>query len=214
MRTAWWGALALLVVSVPALADDDYRVRTLRGDFPTARATRVDLRLPPGAIRIEPSPDDRLRVDLDAYCSFDHSRCEERAERLSLRTHVVGNTLEFRVEGVPTVSALGLNLRGRILVPRGRSLDVDFPAGELQIRGTDGDLNVDVGAGEVSIVLRQRSVRSVRVGVGIGEASLSVDGRRIEGSGWLGHKVRWGDGTGEARVDVGLGVGELDVTLE
>ena len=59
-----------------------------------------------------------------------------------------------------------------------------------------------------------RSVRSVRLGVGIGEATLSVSGRSIEGSGWLGQKVRWGEGDGPSRVAVSLGVGELDVTLD
>jgi hypothetical protein len=41
-----------------------------------------------------------------------------------------------------------------------------------------------------------------------------VAGRNIEGSGWLGHKVRWGEGTGPARVEIRLGVGELDVDLD
>ena len=53
-----------------------------------------------------------------------------------------------------------------------------------------------------------------RLGVGIGEASLSVGGRSIEGSGWLGNRVRWGDGAGPARVAVNLGVGEIAVTLD
>ena len=53
-----------------------------------------------------------------------------------------------------------------------------------------------------TIVMHEDDVRSVRLGVGIGEASLSVAGRSIEGSGWLGHKVRWGEGTGASRVAV------------
>ena len=124
------------------------------------------------------------------------------------------NTLEVRVDGMSSLSSLRFHVRGRILVPQGRSLEVDFPAGELSIRGVRGDLNVDAGAGEISIVIREADVRSVRLGVGIGEASLSVAGRNIEGSGWLGQKVRWGEGAGASRVAVNLGVGELGVTLD
>jgi hypothetical protein len=133
---------------------------------------------------------------------------------MTLESSRQGNTLEVRVEGLRTLSALGVNVHGRVLVPHGRSLEVDLPAGELVIRGVRGDLDVDVGAGEVAIALREDDVRSVRLGVGIGEASLSVAGRNIEGSGWLGHKVRWGEGTGPARVEIRLGVGELDVDLD
>ena len=214
MKSVLWIAIATCLVAAPATADDDRQIRTLTGDFATRAVERIDLRLPPGSIRIEPSPDGRLRVELGVYCSFDSRRCEERSERLSLRSSLEGNTLELRVDGMPTLTGLGLNLRGRILVPRAKALEVDFPAGELTIRGVEGDLNVDVGAGEVSIVLREHDVRSVRLGVGIGEATLSVSGRSIEGSGWLGQKVRWGEGDGPSRVAVSLGVGELDVTLD
>lgn len=215
MRTPLlWTATAALVLTLPAAADDDHRVRTLTGEIATAGIERVELRLPPGSVRIEPSTDGRLRVDLDVCCAFDNARCEERAHRLTLETSRHGNGLQMRVEGLSHLSSIGLNVRGRILVPQGKALDIDFPAGELRIRGVRGDLNVEVGAGEVAIVLSEGDVRSVRLGVGIGEASLSVAGRHVEGTGWLGHKVRWGEGSGSSRVSVSLGVGELDVTLD
>ena len=214
MKTLIWTATAALVMALPAEADDHHRVRTLTGDFATAGIQRVELRLPPGAVRIEPSTDGRLHVELDVRCSFDDSRCEKRAERLNLETNRQGNTLELRVDGMSGMSALRFHIRGRILAPQGKALEVDFPAGELTIRGVRGDLNVDVGAGEVTIVMHEGDVRSVRLGVGIGEASLSVAGRNIEGSGWLGQRVRWGEGAGSSRVAVNLGVGELGVTLD
>jgi len=205
--------LGLLVLATPA-AGDDRRVRTLRGDVATSGVQRLDLRLAPGEIQVEPSTDGRLRVELDVFCSFESGDCEERAERLELRSSVEGNTLRVEVEGMPMVNVRGLNLRGQIFVPRQKPIDIDFPAGELTVQGVQGDLGVDAGAGEVTIRLREHDVRSVRLGVGIGEASLSVAGRSIEGSGWLGHKVRWGEGTGPARVSVNLGVGEVAVRLE
>lgn len=214
MKTLIWTATAVLALALPAAADDHPRVRSLTGDFPTAGVQRVDLRLPPGSVRIEPSPDGRLRVELGIHCSFDDSRCEDRAEQLTLESNRQGNTLEVRVDGMSSFSSLRLHIRGRILVPQGKALEVDLPAGELKITGVRGDLSVDVGAGEVAIVMHEGDVRSVRLGVGIGEASLSVTGRSIEGSGWLGHKVRWGEGSGASRVAVNLGVGELDVTLD
>jgi len=213
MKSLIWTVAAALALTLPAAAGDRKLVRSLGGDFATAGIERVELRLPPGSVRIEPSPDGRLRVELDVLCSFDDSRCEERAEGLDLESSRRGNTLEVRVDGMSGVSSLRFHVRGRVLVPQGKALEVDIPAGELKIQGVRGDLNVDVGAGEVGIVLHEDDVRSVRLGVGIGEASLSVAGRSIDGSGWLGQKVRWGEGTGTSRVLVNLGVGELDVTL-
>jgi hypothetical protein len=214
MKTLIWTATAVLALALPAAADDHPRVRSLSGDFATAGIERVELRLPPGSVRIEPSLDGRLRVELGVHCSFDDSRCEERAADLDLESSRHGNTLEVRVNGMSGMSSLRFHIRGRILVPQGKALEVDIPAGELTVKGVRGDLTVDVGAGEVAITLHEVDVRSVRLGVGIGEASLSVAGRNIDGSGWLGQRVRWGEGTGASRVAVNLGVGELDVTLD
>jgi len=213
MKTLLLSALAAVALAAPTSADD-HRIRELTGSYPTAGMHRIELKLPPGEISIEPSPDGRLRVELGVFCAFDESGCKELAGRLSLDSETGGSTLTLRVDGMPTMNLRGLNVRGRVLVPRGTTLEVDLPAGELKVRGMEGDLEVDVGAGDVEITLRERDVRSVRVGVGIGEASLSVAGRSIEGSGWLGHRVRWGEGPGPSRVAVSLGVGDVEVRLD
>jgi hypothetical protein len=213
MKTLLWCVLVALALAAPSAAGER-RLRDLAGSYSASGMRRIELRLPPSDIQIEPSRDGRLRVELGVYCGFDEDRCAERADQLTLATERDGNILRFRVDNMPTLNARGLNVRGRIFVPPNVALDVDLPAGELKIRGIEGNLDVDIGAGEIEIALRERDVRSVRVGVGIGEASLSVGGRSIEGSGWLGHKVRWGEGNGPSRVSVNLAVGEVDVRLD
>jgi len=213
MKTLWMYVLPALLLAAPAGADER-PIRDLNGSWSSTGVRRMELKLPPGDIRIEPGNDARLRVELEVYCAIDQDGCEERAGRLALATEKEGNTQTLRVTGMGTMNFRGLNLRGRIVVPRGVTLDVDFPAGDLKIRGIEGDLDVDMGAGDVDIALREHDVRSVRVGVGIGEASLSVAGRTIEGSGWLGHRVRWGEGSGPSRVTVNLGVGDVGVRLD
>jgi len=188
-------------------------VRSLTGDLATTGLGRVELRLPVGSVRIAPSPDDRVRVDLEVRCPFDSESCEEQALGLSLRSTRSDGTLQVRVDGMQSLRSLRLKIRGRIQVPPGKAIDVNLPVGELEIRGVTGDLDVDVGCGEVVIELHEHDVRSVRMGVGIGEANFSVAGRHIEGEGWLGQKVRWSEGPGASRVAVTLGVGELGVRL-
>ena len=204
-------ALAALTLAPPAAADR--RVRSLTGDMATTGIERIELRLPVASVRIEPSPDDRVRVDLEVRCSFDSEGCEERAERLSLDSSRDGSTLRVRVDGMQSLRSLRLKIKGRILVPNGKAIDINLPVGELEIRGVTGDLDVDVGCGEVTIAMREHDVRSVRMGVGVGEANFSVAGRHIEGEGWLGQKVRWSEGPGASRVAVSLGVGELGIRL-
>lgn len=215
-RSAQWAlaALAFAALSLtPPAAAEGHRVRSLTADLATTGIERVEVRLPIASVRIEPSADDRVHVDLEVRCSNDSERCRERAERLTLESNHDGTTLRVHVEGMEGLNSLSLKVRGRILVPNGKAIDVNLPVGELQIRDVSGDLDVDVGCGEVGIVLREHDVQSVRMGVGVGEATFSVAGRHIEGEGWLGQKVRWSKGPGVSRVAVSLGVGELGVRL-
>lgn len=215
-RSSLWALAALAFAAhllAPSAAAGDRRVRSLTADLATANVERVALRLPVASVRIEPSPDDRVHVDLDVRCSFDSEGCRERAERLSIESGREGTTLRIRVDGMESFRSLRLKLRGRILVPNGKAIDINLPVGELEIRNVSGDLGVDMGCGEVGIVLREHDVQSVRMGVGVGEATFTVAGRHIEGEGWLGQKVRWSAGSGVSRVAVSLGVGEVGVRL-
>src|SRR5204862_5904972 len=142
---------------------------------------------------VEPATDGRLTVDLDVRCAFGHD-CEARANRIDLEAGREENAFRIGVAGMPTTH--GLSLHGHVRVPPGAAVEIDMGAGELRVRGIDGDLDIDVGAGEVKVRMPERAVRSVKMGVGIGEASLAVAGRDIESHGWLGHRVRWGDGSG------------------
>ncbi|MBI1796959.1 MAG: hypothetical protein HYR74_07895 [Candidatus Eisenbacteria bacterium] len=206
------GLLLAFALTAPAAADEGHTARTLKGSWAVGgRTVRIDL--PPGRIAIEPSPDARLTAELDVRCAFGND-CEERAAELELETGREESAFRLGVRGMPAVNTRGLSLRGRILVPRGAAVEIDMGAGEISVRGVDGDLDVNVGAGEVSVRMPERAVRSVRMSVGIGEASLAVAGRDIESHGWLGHRVRWGDGSGRSRVNVSLGVGEANVSVD
>jgi len=209
--------LAILALSLslvgPALADDDRIIRTLRGSWDTgARTIRLDL--PPSGITIEAAKDGRTTVELHVRCDRGRRGCEERAENVALDADLGERSFHLRIEDQWTVKTRGLSLRGRIAVPRGAAVEVDMGVGALKISGLDSDLDVDLGVGELKVRAAERTVRSVRVGVGVGEGALAVAGRNVEGSGWLGNSVRWSDGSGKARINLSVGVGEVKVTLD
>ena len=57
--------LAALALAPPARADDDDRkIRSLTADLPARGIARIELKLAIGSVRIEPSPDDQVHVDL------------------------------------------------------------------------------------------------------------------------------------------------------
>jgi hypothetical protein len=48
---------------------------------------------------------------------------------------------------------------------------------------------------------------------GVGEVTLEVGGRTVEGSGFVGGHLSWRHGPGDGHIEIDTGVGEIRVVL-
>jgi hypothetical protein len=209
---AWWLAAVLVPLAIaPASART---IRNVEGHFDPERSRTIRLELAPGDIHVEPSKDGHVHIWLDVRCENDAwDDCEGRAQKIRLESAAEGEVFRVEVIGMRNQDNRGLNVNARVQVPADRAFELQTMAGEIEIRGLKNDIDLDVIAGEVSLTMDERDIGSLRAKVGIGEATLWTGGERIEGDGWLGKSLVWSHGRGDARVHVGLKVGEVDVRL-
>ena len=204
--------LVLVCLASPSLADRT--VRTVREDQPAAGLERIHVEFPVGRLVVEPSPDQRVHFVVQVRCKNDSRRCEERADEVIIDARRSGGMLRLDAERDGSWGTLGLTLHGVLQMPAELALRIKMGVGELTVEGLTDDVSVNLGVGKAKVWLREADVRSVDISSGVGDASLRVRRRSMEGSGWLGHHVRWNDGPGRAEVNVDLGVGEADVVLD
>jgi hypothetical protein len=207
-------ALALaapLALASQAAAED---IRTLKQVYALDHARNVDLQFPAGDLRIEPSPDDRLRVVATIRCHRFRSNCEERAREVELSGSGSGDQFALRFDGMRRLHNMGLSIDATVQVPRGCSLTLNMGAGDLNIYDLHKDLDVRLGAGDATIHMHEGDVSQVQVHVGLGDATLHRRGQSIDGHGFLSKAIRWNGGEGRARVELELGVGEAAVRLD
>ena len=127
---------------------------TIERAFPAGGKIRMDLSA--GEYRIEAGPDDKLRIDWTSD--------ERRRRRSSVRTEVRGNEATLITDGPSR------RFRVRIEVPRRSDLNVRLTAGDLTLRGIEGDKDVELHAGELDIdVGRPEDYRRVEATVWAGE---------------------------------------------
>jgi len=173
----------------------------------------VDLDVPAGELRVEAGSDDSVRVTMLARCAGSLRRCADKAERLTLVTDRRDRHLHLRLKGVPKLDWDGLSVELRVEVPKSCEVTVDMGAGELVVRDVERDLDVDMGVGDVTVIMPGNEVRSVELRLTIGDATLRTPDGTREASGVFGNRLDWHRGPGSARVDVGLKVGSVDVRL-
>jgi hypothetical protein len=228
--------LLLALAATPARADE---TRNLAGEYPVGQARRLEVSVPFGEVRIEGTDAPRVRIRVQASCHDDD--CEEFLKGLRLESSNRGGTLHVKLEGTRIHDGWDLDSddkengwgehfrRGRddddgdshdsdisvvVEVPRALKVDLNIGAGEVNVEGLRQDLSIDMGAGEINVRMQARHVGSVDVNMAIGETTIHQGGRTREYTRVLGGPVRWREGKGDVGIDVNIGAGDVDVTLD
>jgi hypothetical protein len=224
----------LVMAASPAQAGER---RALTGEYPVANARRLEVSVPFGEIRIEGTDDGQVRVRVEAECDGDR-HCDEYLEDLRLDSTNRGGALHVKLEGSNFHAGLDfdrddhrakrdrhdrgwdhdgdtdMDITVVVKVPRSLKVDLNMGAGEVNIEGLRQDLSIDLGAGEVNVHMLARHVGSVDVNMAVGETVIHQGGKTKEYARVLGGPVRWREGKGEAGIDVNLGAGAVEVTLD
>jgi hypothetical protein len=191
MRIATVAPLVGALAVVAAAAQTTTPASSLEQPFSAGGRVRMDLSA--GEYEITGSPDNRIRLDWDVEYG---DRLDEVDNRLTVRG------AEARV------STDGPNgqFRVRIQVPAQSNLHVRLTAGELAIKGIEGDKDVELHAGELEIdVIRPDDYSRVDAGVWAGE--IDATPFRISKEG-LFRSFDW-SGKGKYRLHAHLKAGEL-----
>ena len=185
MRIALAGSLlAVLAVGMAARAPATSLER------PFAAGGRVTMDLSAGEYEITGSPDNRVRLDWDA---------DDRND-VDNRLTVQGTEARLSTDGPSN------HFRVRIQVPARSNLYVRLTAGELTIKGIEGDKDVELHAGELDIdVLRPEDYGHVDAKIWAGEIHASAFRITKEG---LFRSFDW-SGTGKYRLHAHLKAGEM-----
>lgn len=203
--------VAMLGAVCASTASDN--LGTLEGRWPIRDTEEIRVEFPIGEMILESTDDPEIVAELEVRCRSGNRSCYERSKRLRLITTVAGRTRHLRLDGMSKLGNRGLEVTLRIGVPRSLAVGAEMGVGSLRVDGIVRDLKVELGVGEVIVLLHESDVRSVNLTVGIGDATLRHGTKAQTVSGLLGRKVRWNEGTGAAQVSVELGVGDIDVRL-
>ena len=110
-----------------------------------------------------------------------------------------------------------LSVEATLTIPRTAPLSVNMEAGDVEIRGLEDDLEVELGIGEVDIELPQSAVSRIDLKSDLGRPRLRGHGIedqiRHRDLGEFGHEVKWDGGFGSAEVVVKIGTGSISVRL-
>lgn len=214
MRFWAFMVLGLLLPAGAAFAD-----RLLEAEPKTYALTGVrelSLDFPVGDLQVEGDDGTSVRVSMRVRCkSGSLEACQERARQVTIDRRQADSTLTLKIEGGPDkLNIHGVSLEARFLVPRSLATRIKMGVGALTIRDSGGDLDLDLGVGDIHVYAAARDYRAIRGDVGVGDATIHAKTGRIEGQGFIGHSASWEEGTGPSEASAHVGVGSVNVVLD
>lgn len=236
LPSAFLSALAILALSTPALPADAAPAKVMAppraADLPRFSDSIIVVGepvtivpVPPdkvfevafkvGELTIEARPIADARLELRADCrDVELEACRRQLAKITLSTEELDDRIRVSLRGLSRRAVRKMGIHGTIVVPSRAPLRVKMGIGDLEIDAGPEDLRVTMGIGEVTIRARRDAVSRVGIATRIGDAGLH-DGDHIESRRrFLGARVDWPSGKGEAQIDVKLKIGDAQVYLE
>jgi hypothetical protein len=189
MRISWAAALLAGTLAVEGAAQSKSPATTLEKPF--AAGGRIVMDLSAGEYEISGAADPRIRLDWEV---------KDRLDEVENRVTVKGTEARVTTDGPSG------NFRVSIQVPTPSNLRIRLTAGEMAIKGIEGDKDVELHAGELDIdVIRAEDYSRVDASIWAGEIHASPFRIAKEG---LFRSFDW-SGKGKYRLHAHLKAGEL-----
>lgn len=218
MRTPLILAASLLVAG-SVLADDvEHSFQTAA---PRGAVQRVVIDIPTGSFKVRNGAANMIAVSGVASRDYDTKSEAAWAQKAVNDTSVeiVVNGAEAKIrrkfgKGASSWRAQKFtDLAVDLNIPAGIDVQFETTAGEVDMAGDFGDVNIDLRAGEVDIKVPRGRVRELNASCRVGEVRAHLGHEIVSREGLFPGKTHFFNAEGKTHVNVHVTAGEVNVTL-
>lgn len=210
---------SVLFLAVPAFAEDV--VHSFQSAVARGEVQRVVIDVSTGSFKIRNGAANRLALSGVASRDYDGQKEREWAQKVVNDTDV-----EFHIRGAEAIvrKKFGKNAqswRGKRFT--GIELSLDLPpgidvkfrttAGEIDMAGDYGDIDIDLRAGEITMQIPRAHVRELKASCRVGEVRTNLGTEVVTREGVFPGRTEFFNPQGRSRVNVHVTAGEINVTL-
>jgi hypothetical protein len=185
------------------------------------KVQRIVVDIPFGSFTVRNGPSDRIGVSGIASRDYDGPKERKWAQEVvndtSVEIYVNGSEAIVRRKfGKKADSWRGKKFTGldlRLELPPGVDIEFETSAGEVDLAGTYGDIDIDLRAGEVELKIPKAKIKDLSASCRVGEVRAHFGGEIVTREGILPGRTKYFNAAGTTHVNVHVTAGEVDITL-
>jgi hypothetical protein len=210
---------ATLVFATSALAADVEHA--FQATAPRGKVQRVVVDIPFGSFTVRNGSADRIALSGIASRDYDGAKEKRWAQDVvndtSVEIYVNGSEAILRrkfgkkADSFRARKFTGLDMR--IELPPGVDVEFETSAGEVDLAGNYGNIDIDLRAGEVEVRIPKATVRELNASCRVGEVRAHLGHEIVSREGIFPGRTKYFNAAGKTHVSVHVTAGEVDVTL-
>ena len=223
MRNALTLAAALLVIALPAFADEEVR-HPFSASIPRGPVKRVFGDLPAAEIELVTSTGRTIAISGEIRREFigdtsDYPKQQAIVNDITAVIRSSGNEAVVERKFGPKAGSwaahnLRNNVKLRLEVPSDVDVELGTRYGEVHIDGEFGDIDVDLRAGEIYLRTPHDAVRDLNASVRVGEVHADLGDERVNNEGVFPGATHFHNANGRrSHISLHTTAGEVHVTL-
>ncbi|HEX2833251.1 MAG TPA: hypothetical protein VHW00_09570 [Thermoanaerobaculia bacterium] len=208
-----------LVLALPLFAKDvEHKFQSV---VPRGAVKRVVIEVPQGNFTIRNSSSNELVVAGIASRDFDGKREMAWAQKVvndtSVEIYVNGAEAVVKRKFGPNADSYrarkftGFDLR--LELPQGVDVKFETSAGDVDLAGDFGHVDLDLRAGDVSIQMPKNRVRALDASCRVGEVKTNTGSQLITKEGLFPGRTHFFNAAGTSNVKAHVTIGEITITL-
>lgn len=210
-RTVWgiaFGMIAGVTMATWSVSVEATEEKQLQAEYTVSAKTKFNLDSKVGTITFERTDGDVMLVSARAYqddSSFFNKKGRVSDAELTARQD--GNKLTLKVNNDDDVK-----VDWYIKLPQVNNVDVDLGVGTIDGELWSTDMSIDLGVGSIELDL-YGDYRSIKTDVGVGDSTLKGAAQHIENNRFLMTASSRASSTGNAKISIDTGVGDISITM-
>ncbi|HEX7705888.1 MAG TPA: hypothetical protein VF701_05455 [Thermoanaerobaculia bacterium] len=217
--TSLLAVTASIALASTALAADV--THSFQSVIPVGGVQRVVIDLSTGVFKVRNGAAGQLGIAGIASRDYDGQRERQWAQKV-----VDDTSVEFEIRGAEAIvrQRFGPNAKSwrarkftgydiRLDLPPGIDVKFATAAGEIDMAGSFGDIDIDMRAGEIRLRLPKEQVRELRASCRVGEVKTNLGDEVVTREGIFPGRTEFFNAGGRSRVRAHVTAGEVHVTL-
>ena len=209
----------VLLLAAPLFAGDVEH--SFQATAPRGKVERIVIDIPFGSFTVRNGAADRIALSGIASRDYDGAKEKKWAQQVvndtSVEIYINGPEAILRrrfgknADSFRARKFTGLDLR--IELPPGVDVDFETSAGEVDLAGRYGNIDIDLRAGEVELRIPKAGVRELNASCRVGEVRAHLGNEIVNREGIFPGRTKYFNAAGKSHVTVHVTAGEVDITL-